>query len=134
MLWHPVIYKADLVVCVRRTVVTLDTSFMQRSKLPYVGYVRASTFIGLCIILDMRALTCRLIFFPMIFLNFQKFSGSYNSILVEPLLLYTWPLVYLFVLGKEKFFTVYICFKETFFFNFSYKLLNKYLSLPSLPI
>ena len=134
MLWHPVIYKADLVVCVRRTVVTLDTSFMQRSKLPYFGYVRVSTFIDLCIILDMLALTRRLIFFPMIFLNFQRFSGSYNFILVEPLLLYTWPLVYLLVLGKEKFFTVYICFKETFFFNFSYKLLNKYLSLPSLPI
>ena len=134
MLWHPVIYKADLVVCVRRTVVTLDTSFMQRSKLPYVGYVRASTFIGLCIILDMRALTRRLIFFPMIFLNFQKFSGSYNFILVEPLLLYTWPLVYLFVLEKKNSLLFIFALKKPFFVNFSYKILNKYLSLPSLPI
>ena len=30
--------------------------------------------------------------------------------------------LYLFVLGRDRFFTVYICFKETLFFNFSYKL------------
>ena len=30
----------------------------------------------------------------------------------------------LFVLGGDTFFTVYICFKETLFFNFSYKLFN----------
>ena len=33
----------------------------------------------------------------------------------------------LFVLGGDTFFTVYICFKETLFFNFSYKLLKYYL-------
>ena len=115
MLWHPVIDKADLVVCVRWTIVIPDTSFMQRSKLAYVGYVRAPIFIDLCINLDMGALTRRLIFFPMIFLSFQKLSGSYNFIPVEPLLLYVWPLSYLFLLGRERFFTVYICFKKPFF-------------------
>ena len=37
--------------------------------------------------------------------------------------------LYLFALGRGRFCTVYICFKETFF-NFSYKILNKYFSLP----
>ena len=35
----------------------------------------------------------------------------------------------LFVFGRDRF-IVYICFKETFFFNFSYKQFNKYFSLP----
>ena len=61
---------------------------------------------------------------------FQNFSGSYNFILLKNLLLYIWALMYLFVLGRERFFTVYICFKETLFFNFSHKLFNKYFSLP----
>ena len=42
------------------------------------------------------------------------------------------PIIFLkvfFSLGKTRFVTVYICFKETFF-NFSYKLLNKYFFLP----
>ena len=30
--------------------------------------------------------------------------------------------IYFFVLGRDRWFTVYICFKEIFFFNFSYKL------------
>ena len=42
---------------------------------------------------------------------------------------YTFDL-YLFVLGRDRFFTIYICFKETLFFNFSYKLFNRYFSLP----
>ena len=32
----------------------------------------------------------------------------------------------MFILGSDKFFTVYICFKETLIFNFSYKLFNTY--------
>ena len=51
------------------------------------------------------------------FLSFQDFSGFFNFILLKNLLLYLWPLIYLFVLGTAKFFTVYICFKETLFFN-----------------
>ena len=38
--------------------------------------------------------------------------------------------LHLLVLGRDKFFTcTYICFKETLFFYFSYKLFNKYFSL-----
>ena len=35
----------------------------------------------------------------------------------------------MFVLRTGRFFAVYICFKETLFFNFLHKLFNKYLSL-----
>ena len=64
-----------------------------------------------------------IIFFPMIFLS----SGSNNFILFKNLILYI--IIYLFVLGSDRFFTVYVCFKETLFSNFSYKLFNKYFSL-----
>ena len=37
--------------------------------------------------------------------------------------------LYLFVLGRERVFSVNIYFKETLFSNFSYKLFNKYFSL-----
>ena len=37
--------------------------------------------------------------------------------------------LYLFVLGRDRFFTVIIYFKETLFSDFSYKLFNKYFSL-----
>ena len=63
------------------------------------------------------------------FFCFQNFV-SYNFTLFKDLLLYIWPLIYLFVLGRDTFFTVYICFKENLFFNFLYKLFNKYFSLP----
>ena len=38
--------------------------------------------------------------------------------------------MYLFVHVKYRFFTFYIYFKETLFFNFSYKLSTKYPPLP----
>ena len=44
-------------------------------------------------------------------------------------MLYILTLIYLFLLGRDRFFTVYICFKETLFSNFTYKLLNKYFFL-----
>ena len=56
-------------------------------------------------------------FFLMVFLS----SVSYNFILFKNLMVYIWPLIYLFVLGRDRFFTVSICFKETLFSNFSYK-------------
>ena len=59
--------------------------------------------------------------------DFQTFSGSYIFKLFKNLLLYIWYLIYLFVLGRDRFFTDYICFNETLFFNFLYKLYNKYL-------
>ena len=39
------------------------------------------------------------------------------------LLLYTWPLIYLLALEKDRFFTVYISFKETLFLIFHRKYL-----------
>ena len=45
------------------------------------------------------------------------------------LMLYIWPLIYLFLLRRDIFFTIYICFKETLFFNFSHKLSTKHFSL-----
>ena len=40
------------------------------------------------------------------------------SLLFKSLLLYIWLLGYLFVLERDIFFTVYICFKENLFFNY----------------
>ena len=92
----------------------------------FVVYVRTPNFIDICTISD---------FFPMIF--FFKFCGSFNFILFKHLLLYIRPLIYLFDLGRDRFFTVCICFKETcfsynqyfslpqtLFFNFSFRLFN----------
>ena len=70
-------------------------------------------------------------FFPYDFLNI---SGSYNFIPFKNLLLYISSLIYLFVLGRDSFCTVYIYFKETIFFNFSYKLFNKHFSLPRVSV
>ena len=64
-------------------------------------------------------------FYPMIFYSFQNFSG-YDLILFKNLLLYIWTFIYLFVLGRDRFFTVCICFKEILSFNFSYKLFTKH--------
>ena len=53
-------------------------------------------------------------FFPINFSSFRNFSDSYE-----------FTLFYLFVFGRDRSFTVRICFKETLFFNFSCKLFNK---------
>ena len=50
------------------------------------------------------------------FQSFQNFSSSYNFILFKNLLLHIWPLIYLFLLERDSFYTVYICFKEILFF------------------
>ena len=86
------------------------------------GYrVRQLTYVWFwtCVRWDVRT------FFPMIFKKFSKFFRFFKN-----LLLYISPLIYLFVLGRDRFFTVYICFIETPFFNFSYKIFNRYFSLP----
>ena len=93
-------------------------------QLVYLAYVHTP---GVCMILDMHTLTCTLIFFPMIFLKFSKFFWFW---FFKNLMLYICPLIYLFVLERDRFFTLYICFQGTLFFNFSYKLFNKYFSLP----
>ena len=84
-------------------------------QLAYVTYVRMPTFISghmfwTCIRWHLYS------FFPYGFSKFSKFSGSYN-ILYKNLLLWIWPVIYFFVLGRDRFFTVYICFKETLFFS-----------------
>ena len=83
--------------------------------------VLTPNFIDVRMNLDMRTLTRTLIFFPMIFKLLRFF--------LVPIILYSLKTYYyiymtfnLFVLGRDTFFTVYICFKETLFFNFSYKL------------
>ena len=55
--------------------------------------------------------------FPMIF-KFIFFFGS-NNILFKTLLLYIWTLICLAL--EERLFSVYICFKETLFFQFAIK-------------
>ena len=88
------------------------------------------TFNGIHMILDICTLTCKVIF-PYGFLKISKFfwlffsgSGSLKS------QCYDWSLIHLFVLGRDRFFTIYICFKGTLFFNSSSKLSNKCFSLP----
>ena len=53
----------------------------------------------------------------------------YWSWLFKKLMLDILPLIYLFVLGRDGFLYVYICFRETLSFNFTHKLSNKYFFL-----
>ena len=69
-------------------------------------------------------------FFLWFFQVFNFFFVLFWFWFFKNLMLYIWSLIYLFVLGRDRFFTVYVCFKETLFFNFLYKLSNKYFSLP----
>ena len=82
----------------------------------YVVYVRMRTIIGVCMILYMRTLTRTVIFSSWFFKVFKNFLVLIILYCFKNLLLYIWPLIYLFVLGRDRFFTVYICFKETLFF------------------
>ena len=43
-------------------------------------------------------------------------DAHYGNMLFQDLLLHMWPLSDLFVLGKDRFLTVYIFFKEALFF------------------
>ena len=111
------------------------------THIPYIHPYQGSTngirhihiympnFIAIQMILDMHMLTCMLTFSQRIS-KFSDFFWFLLCYLFKNLLLYIWPLIYLFVLGRDSFFTVYIWFKETLFFNSSYKLLNKHFSLP----
>ena len=91
-------------------------------------HVRSLTFIGIHMNLDMLTLTCTLIFSGWFF--------KYRNIFLVLIILYcskTYCNIVDFWFSclslEERFFTVYIYFKETLFFNFSYKLFNKYFSL-----
>ena len=74
-------------------------------QLVYVTYVFTPTYIGVRMILDMRTLTGTLIFFLWFYEVFKIFLVLI-ILYCENLLLYIWPLVYLFVLGRDKFLTV----------------------------
>ena len=97
-------------------VVFLLSSLVRAWLLTYVAYVHTSTFVGIHMILDIRTLTPTLIF-PSEFESFQNFCGSYNFILFKNILRCIWTLTYLLVFGRDRFFTVYICFKETPYFS-----------------
>ena len=109
--------------------ISLTYIHIRVQQMAFVTYVYMPNFTNIQMILDMHMLTCMLTFSQRIskFSNFFWFLLCY---LFKNLLLYIWPLIYLFVLGRDSFFTVYIWFKETLFFNSSYKLLNKHFSLP----
>ena len=97
-------------------------------QLPYIAYIPTPTFTGIHMILDMHTLPCMLIL-PYDFFKFFKICMVLIILYCLKTYCYKFDL-YFFGLGRGRFFTVYICFKETLFFNFSYKLFNKYFSLP----
>ena len=71
--------------------------------------------------LNMRMLTCM----PIFSLRFFKFFKIFLVLIILYCLktyCYTFD-IYLFVLGRDRYFTAYICSKESLFFNFLYKLL-----------
>ena len=128
------------------------TGWLRVWQLVYVAYVRAPTFIGVPMILDIGTLTSRLtfsiwyfkvleMFLVLIFYTVLKGAAIYllfifiyfiyiysiiTSIHMYALYLYFYH--YLFGIWRNKFFAVYTSFK--LFFNFSYKLFSKYFSLP----
>ena len=102
-------------------------SELRVQQLAYVVYISTPTFIGVRMILDMRTLI-RTLIFPYDFFKFFKICLVLIILYCLKTYWYKFDL-YFFVLGRDGFFTVFICFKETLFFNFSYKLLNKYFSL-----
>ena len=64
-------------------------------------------------------------FLSMIFQCFQNFSGSYNFMFKNSIKMYIFDLYsFAFSFAETENFTIYICFKETLFLNFSYKLFN----------
>ena len=83
-------------------------------QLAYVAYVRTPTFNDVRMILDMGTLKLTLIFSLWLFKVFKIFL---NLIILQfkNLMLYIGPLTFLLVLGRDRFFTVYIYFKETYF-------------------
>ena len=85
------------------------------SRINVLVYVFTPTFSDVCMILDMVMLTCMLIFSLYFFKVFKIFQSSHDLILFKNLVLYIWSLIYLFVLGRDRFFTAYICFKEPIF-------------------
>ena len=74
-------------------------------QLMYVAYIRMPTFIAICMILDMHTLTRTLIFKVFKIFLFLLFWFWF----CKNLMLYIWPLIYLFLLGRDIFFTALYC-------------------------
>ena len=101
-------------------------------QLSYIVCIYIPTFIGVHMILDMCTLTYTLIFSPWFFKAFKIFLVLIILYGVKAYCYrfdFIWLWIYLFVLGRERFFTVYICFKESIFSNSLYKWIAKYFSL-----
>ena len=84
-------------------------------------YVRTPNWISVRMNWDMGMLT-RTLLFSLSFLNCSKFFFRFLWYYTVEKLTATCMAFNLFVLGRARSFTVYICFKEALFFNFSYKL------------
>ena len=94
------------------------------SQLAYIRYVCMLTSIGIPIILDMHLFTCMLSFSKGFFKVFKIFLVLIISYCLKLIAIYL--NFNQFVLGRDRFFAISICFIETLFFNFLYNLLNIY--------
>ena len=121
-------FNKTFYTCLTESPLFLDLRYRVR-QLVYVAYVRTPSFIGVPMILDMRTLTSTLIlslwcfnvlkiFLVLIILYYLKTYLTFN------LFVCPWKRQILYCLHL---------FQKTLFFNFSYKLLNKYFSLPQSP-
>ena len=100
------------------------TQLISVQQLAYVTYICVPTFIGVRMVLDMRTLTLTLIYFLWFF---RVFKIVLIFIILYCLKTYCYIFdLYLFVLGRDTFFIVHICFKETLFFNFSFFWMGQY--------
>ena len=93
----------------------LSTSIRVR-QLAYVAYAPLISLAYAWLWTHIRWHACP--FFSYDCWKLSYFSGSYNFILFKNPLLHIWPLIYLFVVGRDIFFTAYIYFKEISFFSF----------------
>ena len=93
---------------------------MKVQQLVHVAYERTPTLVGVRMILDMRPLI-RTLIFPLLF--FQIFKNFFILIILFCLKTQCYIFgLYLFAIGRDRFFTVDICFKKILFF--------KYFSIP----
>ena len=100
------------------------TQLISVQQLAYVTYICVPTFIGVRMVLDMRTLTLTLIYFLWFY---RVFKIVLIFIILYCLKTYCYIFdLYLFVLGRDTFFIVHICFKETLFFNFSFFWMGQY--------
>ena len=105
--------------------------FIRVEQLAYVAYTHITTFIGVSMISDISTLTQTLIFSLWFFKVFKIFLVLIIYMYCLKIYCFIFDLSFIFfVLERDRFFTVYISTKETLSFNVSYKLFNKYFSLP----